>query len=148
MSQWVLGVEGDLDWSNIKGSAPCPNPAFTCRVSNTWLATMRGRLGFAASNWLLYATAGGAAGNVKQDLPVNPIAPALPGQTTTRLGWTGGFGAELGVTRNVSVKAEYLYVDLGTTTCSLNNCSAVDIVNSPFQIHTARVGVNWRFNNP
>src|SRR5262249_38838080 len=44
MNQVVFGVEGDVDWANIKGSTTtlCP---FGCNTSDSWLATVRGRLG-------------------------------------------------------------------------------------------------------
>ncbi len=57
---WVLGVEGDVDWSSVKGSTACPNAAFTCSTENSWLSTVRGRLGYAAGPALFYVTGGGA----------------------------------------------------------------------------------------
>lgn len=142
---WVLGLEGDLDWTNINGSGLAPTPTFTARTSNSWLATARGRLGYAANNWLLYGTGGAAWGNVKAEYSVNPAAPLFPGQTSTRSGWAAGGGIEYGVTRNVSVKAEYLYIDLGTASCTRPNCSSLTNVSVPFSVSTARLGLNYRF---
>ncbi|MGY2936678.1 opacity protein-like surface antigen [Bradyrhizobium sp. GM6.1] len=61
----VLGLEGDINYFGLKGSAsgsalyPCCAPTgFTVssQVSADWLATIRGRIGFlAAPTWLLYA---------------------------------------------------------------------------------------------
>src|SRR5215470_3767405 len=42
---FVFGIEGDVDWTNIKGHtfAFC---APGCETSNSWLATVRGRVGY------------------------------------------------------------------------------------------------------
>jgi outer membrane immunogenic protein len=34
----VLGIEADLDATDIRGSTACPTAIFTCSTSNTWLA--------------------------------------------------------------------------------------------------------------
>jgi outer membrane immunogenic protein len=134
----VWGIEGDLDWTNIHGTTPCPNPAFTCGAENSWLGTVRGRLGWAANTVLLYATGGFAFGDV------NATVSGSPGQKATQTGWTVGGGVEAAIARNWSVKAEYLYVDLGTFTCTPFNCSILP-VNVTFYTHIVRVGANWRF---
>ena len=46
-SPWVFGLEGDIDWANIKGgfaNAACPTG---CETKNNWLGTARGRVGYA-----------------------------------------------------------------------------------------------------
>ncbi len=58
----VFGIEGDYDWSWIKGDAACG--ATTCAVKNTWLSTIRGRLGQANDRTLMYLTGGLAAGDI------------------------------------------------------------------------------------
>jgi outer membrane immunogenic protein len=140
-SAFVFGVEGDGDWANIKGSAPCPGVVgFTCNTSDSWLATARARLGYAANEWLFYVTGGGAFGDVKT------AATGFSGQSVTRTGWTAGGGIEYGFAPNWSVKVEYLHVDLGTASCSVGVCSFVSQVNAPFRAEIVRAGLNWRFN--
>ena len=81
-NNWVLGVEGDWDWTNLKASAAtgllCSGPPFRgqCggvsvltdnaffQTSVNWLASVRGRLGYSSSQWLLYATGGVAFADV------------------------------------------------------------------------------------
>src|SRR5262249_60049292 len=41
----VFGLEGDVDWSNISGSAPCVGGAAICQMTNDWLRSARGRAG-------------------------------------------------------------------------------------------------------
>ncbi|MGH6683927.1 MAG: outer membrane protein [Pseudolabrys sp.] len=133
---WVWGVEGDIDWSNIKGDASCG--ADTCETKNDWLATVRGRLGYAGLGAVLpYITGGGAAGDIKTSESV------LGSTTKTKIGWTVGGGLEYAVWANWSVKAEYLYVDLGSSDCGLSCGAAGDSVN--FHTHLIRGGVNYRF---
>src|SRR5581483_10988624 len=64
VNQWVFGIEGDGSWADVSGTAPTPppfNPHFNETLRKNWLATIRGRVGYAINgNVLLYGTAGGA----------------------------------------------------------------------------------------
>jgi outer membrane immunogenic protein len=137
----VFGIEGDAAWSGIGGSVPCTNPAFTCTTDVDWLATLRGRAGIAAGEALFYLTAGLAVGQVTSD-----SAPFTPGVTfsNTQVGWTAGAGAELAVTEDMSLKAEYLYVDLGSATDDTSVLGA-GITTVAAAFHTVKVGLNWHF---
>ena len=62
------------------------------------------------------------------------------------LGWTAGGGAEFAVNERWSVKAEYLYVDLGHGTCSAAVCSGPGVKSAiDFIAQLVRVGLNYRF---
>jgi outer membrane immunogenic protein len=131
---WVWGVEGDFDYSWVKGTATgtgaCAAPG--CETRNNWLATARGRLGYAGwDRWLPYITGGAAFGSMKLT-PANGAA-----ETKTRLGWTLGAGVEYAVLTNWTAKLEYLYADLGTT-----SGAAADVT---FKESIVRVGLNYRF---
>ena len=43
----VLGVEGDIDWSGLSGSSTSPGCPAGCSTSDSWLSTVRGRVGYA-----------------------------------------------------------------------------------------------------
>jgi outer membrane immunogenic protein len=135
---WVWGVEGDLDMSAIKGSSSTfcvPD----CNMSNTWLGTARARIGYAAwGNWLPYLTGGAAFGNIKFDQGVEP-------DSHTKIGWTAGLGVEYALLTHWSVKAEYLYADLGTATCAMPKCNSGADVLTTFKTNIIRLGVNYRF---
>jgi outer membrane immunogenic protein len=140
----VLGVEGDLDWSGVSGNASglCAG----CETRNHWLATVRGRVGFEFYNFFLpYLTAGLAAGDI------HTTVPGFPGASSTNLGWALGGGLEYLVLPPrvplgpaVSVKAEYLHVDLGDFACGLN-CGFDSSGNVSFHANVFRVGLNVRF---
>jgi outer membrane immunogenic protein len=137
--QLVLGVEGDGDWTGLRGTTSLGKcAAAPCTTRNDFLSTARGRAGFAFDRWLPYATAGLAVGNIR------PMVPGLVGMNTTNAGWTAGGGLEYAMAPHLSVKAEYLYVDLGkdncTTLCNLPTGNSVGLTTS-----VARAGINYRF---
>jgi outer membrane immunogenic protein len=127
-------------------------PAATFALREHWIGTLRGRLGFkfgADDQFLLYATGGAAAAGVT-------ATTSLPGvfsvsATNTMNGWTAGGGGEWAVFPPtptphgwLSIKVEYLYVDLGAkdfvldpTLTTSKNVSLID--------HIVRAGVNWHF---
>jgi outer membrane immunogenic protein len=138
MGRVVLGVEGDMDWSDIRGtttSGPCF--AGSCETRNRWLGTARGRIGYAFDRIMPYVTAGGAFGDVRMN------AIGLPGQTDTRAGWTAGGGVEFALTGPWTAKVEYLYADLGKETCNAANCGVP--TNVDFTTSIVRAGLNYRF---
>ena len=85
----------------------------TCGTRNNWLATFRGRIGYAFDRWLPYITGGGAYGNVKATVSV-PAFGLAASSSNNQLGWTVGAGLEYAFLSNWSAKIEYLYVDLGS----------------------------------
>lgn len=151
--QFVFGVEADGDWSDIKGSASMACGADTCsfQTSNDWLATLRGRVGYAFDRVLLYGTAGGAAGSVKTTFTDTTVGFSAS-SSSTEFGWTAGAGVEFALTDNITAKLEYLFVDLsnGTFSCAAGVCTgaggpALSIPVS-FDASLVRAGLNFKFN--
>ncbi len=124
--QFVFGAETDLQ---LSGSEDTFAPF---KFSNPWFGTLRGRVGYAFNNILVYGTAGLAYGS----LHVEGLGFT---ESNAGFGWTAGLGLELGLTQNWSVRAEYLYVGLGDHFYGLTGRSH-DIDSSVF-----RMGVNYRF---
>jgi outer membrane immunogenic protein len=135
--QWVFGLEGDVDWSNIKGSTTVACP-LGCQTANSWLSTVRGRVGYAFDRFLPYITGGLAVGDIRA------TTPGFAGNTNTNAGWTVGGGLEFAIVGNWTAKAEYLYVDLGKNNCGLN-CGVAATDNVSFTSHIVRGGINYRF---
>jgi outer membrane immunogenic protein len=151
----VLGVEGDWDYSGINTgttSAIC-SAIGQCQTGNNWLATLRGRIGYAADRVLFYGTGGGAFANVQTTLNGT--------QTThTQGGWTAGLGVEWAFADNWTAKVEYLFVDLGSASasgfCSNAACVAAAggapatglpvSINANLTENLVRVGVNYKFS--
>ena len=133
----VLGAEGDIDWSGIKGTTTTGACPAGCTTSDSWLSTLRARVGYAADRFMPYVTGGGAFGNI------NAATPGLAGGTATNVGWTVGAGLEFAIAGHWSAKAEYLYVDLGKFNCGAGCGAPVD--NVSFTTSLVRAGINYRF---
>jgi len=146
----VLGLEGDLDWANIKGtgiSTPSIgglgliSPITLNIATNTSaVGTVRARVGVAMNNWLFYATGGGAF--IKSSANGTSIAGVACGTlgifpncaaSAWRPGLAAGLGAEWGFAQNWSLKLEYLYIEALGSGVSTNH------------IDTIRGGINYRF---
>jgi outer membrane immunogenic protein len=133
MGQVVFGLEGDIDWSSIRGSAVCGTaPVTTCQTRNDWLGTARGRLGYAFDRFLPYVTGGLAVGDIKTTIT------GLGSANDTRTGWTAGGGIEAAIAGPWTAKVEYLYVDLGRGSSILGS-------NAKFNTNIVRAGLNYRF---
>lgn len=135
----VAGVEADADISWISGSKAVA-PGVASKGKLEWFGTLRGRLGFAADRALIYATGGYAGGSVKATI-VDTVIPA----TFTTSGWRNGYalgaGIEYAFTNNISAKAEYLYMNLGSRTLF----AAPWVTSSTYSVSTIRAGVNYHF---
>jgi len=124
--QFVFGGETDLQ---ISGADATVAPF---EFSNPWWGTFRGRAGYAWNNFLFYATAGLAYGDVKAQ------TGGLT-ETKTHLGWAAGAGVEVALNQAWSAKAEYIYVDLD------NRQYTTTGVRNGFWSNMLRFGVNYHF---
>jgi outer membrane immunogenic protein len=130
---WVWGAEADIDASWIKGT----DATLCCETKNDWLATARGRIGYAFDRWLPFLTGGAAFGDIK----MTPVG--FPAETSTKIGWTAGGGLEYAFQGAWSAKVEYLYVDLGKASCSVATCGVANDVT--FKTSIVRGGINYHF---
>lgn len=141
----VLGFEADISAVTKNGSASVfpPNAAFSNDISERWLSTFRGRIGYAKDNWLLYATAGGALANVASNL-LTPAGTVSDQQW--HWGWTAGGGVEVKLNQDWSAKVEYLYVGLQDKSYFNPTPSPAFPGNQRLQVddHIVRVGVNYK----
>jgi len=137
--QFVLGIEGDWDWANLNGTT-FSNCGPGCETKSDWLATVRGRAGYAFDRILVYGTGGAAFGNLQA------AAGVLPFSSSTQTGWTAGGGIEFAFTPNLTGKVEYLYVDLGNQSCAAGNCSfGGPPTTVSLSENVIRAGINYKF---
>jgi outer membrane immunogenic protein len=137
---FVFGIEGDFDAMGIKGSNTSLFCAVACETKNTWLGTVRGRVGYAADRVLFYGTAGGAFGNIQSGVTGGGF------DVSNKMGWTAGAGVEAAFADNWTARIEYLYVDLQNGACnSLGNCGAPTGDAVKFDTSLVRVGVDYKF---
>jgi outer membrane immunogenic protein len=174
----VVGLEADLqgisnnnDTVTMRSVTPNTNfPGFPVTQTATlsskldYLGTIRARAGYLITpSFLFYITGGLAYGktefstsiaqNVNSLNLTGPYAAAAT-DSLLRFGGTIGGGLEWLVTQNWSVKAEYLYVGLGTSSVNftlinplagLNFSSATVVSATHFSENLARAGLNYHF---
>lgn len=142
---FVVGAEGDLAWSGVKGSATCAGaPAYECHGALDWAGSAKLRGGIALDRVLVFGTAGLAVGGITAS--TNPAAPASSGSfSSTVWGWTLGGGAELAVTDAVSVKAEYAYYDFASVQAPINTIANLGASDIKSHAHMVKLGLNYRF---
>jgi outer membrane immunogenic protein len=178
---WLVGIETDIQGTGARSSASAIGiapiagvPPSTAQaqsnisINNTvdYLGTVRGRLGFLVTPALLvYGGGGFAYGEVHEGVDIattlSPfgllgLSPAFRSFSTTRTGWTAGGGLEWMFSPNWSVKAEYLYYDLGRVTFGAGGLKFVvagtTVFTDPvtastrFNGHIVRVGLNYHFS--
>jgi outer membrane immunogenic protein len=131
MGRAIFGLEGDVDWSNIRGSSICGGIT-SCETRNDWLGTVRGRLGYAFDRFMPYVTGGLAVGNIKTSID------GIGSANDTKAGWTVGAGLEAAIAGPWTAKVEYLYVDLGRGGSVLGS-------DAKFNANVVRAGLNYRF---
>jgi outer membrane immunogenic protein len=175
---FVLGIEIDGAWTDIKGEDTFTTVDFggDGKKDYTWkigtkldaFGTVRGRLGVAAGeSLLLFGTAGLAFGRTTGDLtvtgydgqgfPASGQVTAIGSATENHIGWAGGGGLEWRLTRTFSLKAEYLYVDLGDAAYRLVGTAypgtpgafphTTDSFPADLTFHSVRIGGNIRFGD-
>jgi outer membrane immunogenic protein len=147
---YLVGFEGDIDWSSVQGSssaAACvalgAAAGTTCQTKSPWLGTARARVGYAFDRLLVFGTGGAAFSGLQAIL--NPGGSISPGPS--QLGWTAGAGVEYAFTDAVSAKVEYLFVNLGTVACpTATGCGPFASHSFSFSENLVRAGVNYRFS--
>jgi outer membrane immunogenic protein len=180
VNQFVLGAEADAVGTGLKGSTASASrtigpPIFAVPVTQTvtvdvghidWMATFRGRVGFAVDRALFYVTGGGAVAEIggSRTTLVNGPGINIPagtffannGGSTTVWGWTVGGGIEWAFNQNWSVAGEYRHADFG------NRGTAFDIPSglaagpvfftgtshSRLTVDQATARLNYRFGGP
>ncbi|MBY0299849.1 MAG: outer membrane beta-barrel protein [Methylobacterium sp.] len=151
-SGFVVGVEGDAGYSDIKNRLQVNIPAIGAASigvqTDSYFATIRGRVGYAWGPLLAYATGGWAFTDIgvraSANLPIVALGGTI-GRSTQFDGYTVGGGLEYAILPNVSVKAEYLYSDFKKPfTFQIANLNAR--VRAGLETHQLKVGINYRFN--
>lgn len=152
----VLGFETDFTWTgqrdtfSFSGERVFNSEDYvyqeTVRAQLQYMGTVRGRLGYAFGMFMPYVTAGFAWGHMTSDLNSSlrqlfgPTLLIATSQSRTLSGGTVGAGLEYAVASKWSLKAEYLFVDLGKKTFFDGQSGST----FGLQDHTVRLGFNYR----
>ena len=156
-----MGLEVDGGWSSASGQAfKNANAAalgfddFVYTTNERWLATARGRLGYAADRWMWYVTGGAAWSgfDLNNSVPTQIFIQRQPTRVN-KTGWIVGVGTEYALLGGWSVKSELLYANFGSmhfgdepanvTGCLAGLCTNADV---KMREYIWRVGVDYRFD--
>jgi outer membrane immunogenic protein len=89
--KYVIGIEGDFAGSSVKGSNQCSTTSGSiCETKQDYLASIRGRVGYALDRFLIYGDAGVAFTKYKF-AETQLFLQSFGGGS--RVGWTAGLGA-------------------------------------------------------
>ncbi len=148
----VIGAVADISFSAFPNYAG-HNTGNTANVlggtasytDSTYISgSVRGRIGYAPGNWLLYAT-GGLAWTSEQFTMTQNASGATDLSHHRRLGWTAGAGVETPLIPQWTLWAEYLYANYGTSNVDFPSSGLR--VSSNVSEHKARIGLNYRFDD-
>jgi outer membrane autotransporter protein len=172
-NNWVLGFEGDIGAADVHGGRSAgtqiavpgmTSALFGLQDKTSWMATATARVGYSLGRTLFYGKAGAAFENSTVSATCfNPQGGALvPAPTTcfnqagvafangagfstssTRVGWTIGYGTEFDLGKNWSAKAEYDYISFGSHTALASDGTTV--MRDRADISQVKVGLNYRF---
>jgi len=158
-SRLLLGVEADVSFPSLIGGAPqviSSDAIGQASYAETvqFSGSVRGRIGYAPSHWLFYAT-GGFAWTYNQftrmQLAGSPAGgTASPGDeeslfVVARIGVVVGAGVEVALPSNWTARLEYLYTDYGSR--SVNFATGALQFDSSLVIQSARLGFNYRIGS-
>ena len=151
--KFLVGVEGDGDWANVQGTAPCI-VVFSCAANVRWTADATARAGVLPMPDLLVYVKGGASW---AGVNYNFTSPAILGfgigssTNVTKVGGLIGFGTEYMFAPHWTAKLEYNFADYGKHTDTFN-LTAVGVpgalpvpVQTELQMHTIKGGINYLF---
>lgn len=136
----VYGVAVDLSLGRLEAT-PRTSASFNCpsgcetTVRN--MKTLRARVGYAAADYLFFATGGVTRAEAEGHFQGFGVV----GKDTLQ-GWTAGVGLAMAVSPRVSVSAEFLNTDLGRLEIP-RDCNARCYADIEFR--TVRMGLNFRY---
>lgn len=117
--QVLLGVEGDLSYLGASASGQTYPFVYggagglVDKMEVDWMGSLRARVGLPMGQFMPFVTGGVAVAGVT----LKNVYPSFPNATQTRseteVGWTAGGGVDMLISRNMSIRAEYLHTDFG-----------------------------------
>lgn len=152
-NRFVFGAAADASfpaWPSLAGisigdiSAPFASARGPETYAETMLdfGTVRGRIGYAPGNWLIYAT-GGFAWAYDRATLTQSAGGVTDSPFLWRLGWAAGAGIEVPLVPHWTASLEYLFTDYGSTSVLFG--SAGQRFASDFTLQELRAGLNYRF---
>jgi outer membrane immunogenic protein len=144
--QWgalLAGIEADASWSGMTGTGKIMT-GLAVTFDATWLASVRGRLGWAHENALFYLTGGVAWASAKGQL----VSAGMLGASATHgyQGYVAGGGIEYRFAPQWSARAEYLHYELGIRHYALATADGSYSSDMNLSADVIRMGLTRSFN--
>lgn len=135
----VLGIEGDFNWSDVRGRATVPGFDATIDTHHRTFSSVRGRLGIAFDRAMIYGTAGYGWTDVRVGAN-DGVTSASQSKTTDGLVWGGGI--EYKLNPNLSLRAEALRFETSGS-FRADDGTRVKIDTPATEV---RAGLTWHIN--
>ena len=139
----LLGIESDLSFPNflsaddVVRSRITPQGILSEKID--YVGRLRGRIGYAFDNWLIYGT-GGVAWSQARFIETSDLTGDEDKALRMRGGWVLGAGSEVAIAPDWSARLEYLYDNFGKAAVTMPSGARSE---STFDTHTLRLGLNW-----
>jgi outer membrane immunogenic protein len=143
----VLGVEATISGADLnKDFRSILVPAVNFSVDVHTIATVTGRFGVAADQWLFYGKGGWAGAQVDASGHNTALLDRFSFDDW-RNGWTAGVGLEYKISRSVSVGVEYSFIELNNETDigRTRLLNPVTLRDHDLQIQSVTARLNFQF---
>jgi high affinity Mn2+ porin len=147
-SRFLLGIEADASFPNFLAADDVAWSRITAVADSAekidYMATLRGRLGYAFPYWMIYAT-GGFAWSLGRFLQTPGIVDDRDKVLHLHTGWAVGAGTEVAIASSWTARLEYLYWNFVHADIVFSSGTGA---GSSFDTHTVRVGLNYKIGSP
>jgi high affinity Mn2+ porin len=145
-SRLLIGIEGDFSFPSYLDDgivSARTTPFSTVTEKLDFISTVRGRVGYAFSHWLFYATGGFAWSQARflEDLNLTGNEEKV---LRKREGWALGAGAEFVIAPGWTARLEYLYDCLGKTSGTFPSGTGYE--STTVGLSTFRIGLNRKLD--
>jgi high affinity Mn2+ porin len=147
-SRLLVGIEGDISFPYFLEDGLISTvgtvQGTTVKDEIDYIASLRGRVGYAFNDWLIYGT-GGFAWSQARLLEMPGVISDQDKLLPTRSGWTAGVGTEVAFAPDWTARLEYLYDRFGTVAGTFPSGTRYE---SAFDVHMLRLALNYNLHWP
>lgn len=150
LGNFVIGIVGDVTFGDFGSSesfafGPGDEDDFGASIDMNWMATLRGKAGVAAGDFMFFGTAGLALADFDAKTRIQFFGDPGFGdsESGTELGYVLGIGTSAKLTPNLVAELTYLFADFGSF--SLNDEDDFGSGDIDFSIQQIRFGFVFTF---
>jgi outer membrane immunogenic protein len=146
-SNWVLGIEGNYNWTSLKQADSGVLAPGTLRSWKTdGIAAVVGKVGYSFDRWMIYAKGGWADADINT-FAIDPATGINGGAKKWQSGYTIGTGIDYKITQNWIAGAEFNYYNFKYDRSVLNAGGTIGTwSNSNANIYSLLFSLSYLFN--